>query len=56
MKQTARTKEQILQTAKMLYDLADCAVRCEVELQLQTPVQIEEIEEMEESQCMKQQI
>lgn len=56
LKQTARTREQILQTAKMLYDLADCAVRCEVELQMQTPVQIEEIEEMEESQCMKQQI
>lgn len=56
LKQTARTKEQILQTAKMLYDLADCAVRCEVELQLQTPVQIEEIEEMEENPCMKQQI
>lgn len=56
LKQTARTREQILQTAKMLYDLADCAVRCEVELQLQTPVQIEEIEEMEENLCMKQQI
>lgn len=56
LKQTARTREQILQTAKMLYDLSDYAVRCEVELQLQTPVQIEKIEEMEESQCMKQQI
>lgn len=56
LKKTARTREQILQTAKLLYDLADCALRCEVELQLQTPVQIEEIEEMEENQCMKQQI
>lgn len=56
LKQTARTREQILQTARKLYDLADYAIRYEVELQLQTSVQIEEIEEMEESQCMKQQI
>lgn len=30
----SRTKEQIIQTAKLLYQLADCAVKCEVEQQL----------------------
>lgn len=30
----SRTKEQIIQMAKLLYKLADCAVKCEVEQQL----------------------
>lgn len=33
----SRTKEQIIQTAKQLYQLADCAVKCEVEQQLSAP-------------------
>lgn len=49
MKQPARTREQSVQTAKLLYELADCAVRCEVEQSMQTvreePVQTEECSE-----------
>ena len=56
LRRTARTKEQTLHTAKLLYDLADCAVRCETETILQTPVQTEEQEEMEEEPCLTQQI
>ena len=33
----SRTKEQIIHTAKQLYQLADCAVKCEVEQQLSAP-------------------
>ena len=33
----ARTKEQIIHTAKSLYQLADCAVRCEVESEMSEP-------------------
>ena len=54
LRRTARTKEQTLHTAKLLYDLADCAVRCETEIAMQTPVQAEE--EMEEEPCLTQQI
>ena len=54
LRRTARTKEQTLRTAKLLYDLADCAVRCETEIALQTLVQTEE--EMEEEPCLTQQI
>lgn len=53
----ARTKEQIIQTAKSLYELADRAVRCEVEQQLETPVISQEetpqIEEPSEMLCME---
>lgn len=49
LKQSARTREQSVQTAKLLYELADCAVRCEVEQSMQTmqeePVQTEECSE-----------
>lgn len=34
----ARTKEQIIQTAKSLYELADCAVKCEVEQHMEAPL------------------
>ncbi|MBQ8010862.1 MAG: DUF3991 and TOPRIM domain-containing protein [Oscillospiraceae bacterium] len=49
LKQPARTREQSVQTAKLLYELADCAVRCEVEQSMQTmqeePVQTEKCSE-----------
>ena len=49
LKQPARTREQSVQTAKQLYELADCAVKCEVEQSMQTvqeePVQTEECSE-----------
>ena len=49
LKQLARTREQSVQTAKLLYELAECAVRCEVEQSMQTmqeePVQTEECSE-----------
>ncbi len=49
LKQPARTREQSVQTAKLLYELAECAVRCEVEQSMQTmqeePVQTEECSE-----------
>ena len=45
----ARTKEQVIQTAKSLYELADCAVRCEVEQELSSPqITQEETPQMEE--------
>lgn len=45
----ARTKEQIIQTAKSLYELADSAIKCEVEQKLETPVILqEETPQMEE--------
>ncbi len=53
----ARTKEQVIQTAKSLYELADCAVRCEVEQQLEAPVISQEetpqMEEPSEALCME---
>ena len=46
-----------MQTAKSLYELADCAVRCEVEQQLETPVILQEetpqMEEPSEALCME---
>ena len=36
LKLPARTYDQSVQTAKLLYELADCALRCEVELSMQT--------------------
>lgn len=39
LKQTARTREQSVQTAKMLYQLADSAVRLSVEEALSVPIQ-----------------
>lgn len=45
----ARTKEQIIQTAKSLYELADCAVKCEVEQALSvSQIVQEETPQMEE--------
>ena len=46
LKQTARTEEQSVQTSKLLYKLADSAVRLVVEEIMNNPVpeQIEEIE------------
>lgn len=53
----ARTKEQVIQTAKSLYELADCAVRCEVEQQLETPVILQEetpqMNEPSEALCLE---
>ena len=53
----ARTKKQVIQTAKSLYELSDCAVRCEVEQQLETPVISQEetpqMEEPSEELCME---
>lgn len=53
----ARTREQVIQTAKSLYELADGAVRCEVEQQLETPVISQEetpqMEEPSEVLCME---
>lgn len=42
----ARTKEQVIQTAKLLYQLADCAVKCEVEQQMSVP-------EMTQEECQE---
>ena len=39
LKQTARTREQSVQTAKLLYRLADSAVRLSVEKALSVPIQ-----------------
>ena len=53
----ARTKEQIIHTAKSLYELADCAVRCEVEQELSSPRITQEetpqMEEPSEALCME---
>ena len=53
----ARTKEQVIQTAKSLYKLADCAVRCEVEQELSSPQITQEetpqMEEPSEALCME---
>ncbi len=38
----SRTKEQMIQTAKLLYQLADCAVKCEVEQELSAPQPMQE--------------
>ncbi len=38
----ARTKEQVVQTAKSLFLLADCAVRCEVEQVISAPQMVQE--------------
>ena len=39
LKQTARTREQSINTAKLLYQLADNAVRLSVEETLSAPIQ-----------------
>lgn len=46
LKQTARTREQSINTAKLLFQLADNAVRMEVENALSQPIQ-EQCEDME---------
>lgn len=46
LKQTARTREQSINTAKLLYQLADNAVRMSVEETLSVPIQ-EQCEDME---------
>ena len=47
---TARTREQSVQTAKMLFELADMAVRCETEQQMSS-VQISETPAEQEDIC-----
>ena len=50
----SRTKEQMIQTAKQLYQLADCAVKCEVEQELSAPQLTQEkmqTEEPSEEMC-----
>ena len=53
----AITKEQIIHTAKSLYELSDCAVRCEVEQELSSPQITQEetpqMEEPSEALCME---
>lgn len=53
----ARTKEQVIQTAKALYELADSAIKCEVEQQLETPVILQEemtqTDEPSQAMCME---
>lgn len=44
----SRTKEQVIQTAKLLYQLADCAVKCEVEQELSAPQLMQEEMQTEE--------
>ena len=44
----SRTKEQMIQTAKQLYQLADCAVKCEVEQELSAPQLMQEETQTEE--------
>lgn len=46
LKQTARTREQSINTAKMLFQLADNAVRLEVDSVLSQPIQ-EQCKDME---------
>lgn len=46
LKQTARTREQSINTAKLLYQLADSAVRMSVEEALSAPIQ-EQTEDMD---------
>ena len=47
LKQTARTREQSINTAKLLYQLADNAVRLSVEETLSAPIQ----EQTEDIEC-----
>ncbi len=53
----ARTKDQIIQTAKSLYELADSAIKCEVEQQLEVSVisqeEITQTEEPSQAMCME---
>ena len=53
----ARTREQVIQTAKSLYELADGAVRCEVEQELSshqiTQEETPQMEEPSEALCME---
>ena len=51
LKLPARTYEQSVQTAKLLYELADCALRCEEEQFMQT-VEDEIVQAEECSECM----
>ena len=56
LKQTARTREQSVQTAKLLYRLADSAVRLSVEKALSVPIheQREDIDIVSEPEpCME---
>ncbi len=53
----ARTKEQDIQTAKSLYELADSAVKCEVEQQLEVSVisqeEMTQTEEPSQAMCVE---
>lgn len=55
LKQTARTREQSINTAKLLFQLADNAVRMEVENALSEPIQEQCEEEIvhEPGPCME---
>ena len=55
LKQTARTREQSVNTAKLLFQLADNAVRMSVEEKLSVPIQeqCEDIEISEPEPCME---
>lgn len=44
LKRTARTREQEINTAKLLFNLADCAVKCEVQNTLDNPIIVQEQE------------
>ena len=46
IRRPARTREQSVQTAKVLLELADCAVKLEVGDAIATPVQTEDMEEV----------
>lgn len=52
----SRTKEQIIQTAKLLFQLADCAVKCEVEQDLSKPQLAQkespQMEDLSEAMCL----
>ena len=55
LKQTARTREQSINTAKLLFQLADNAVRMSVDEALNVPIQeqCEDIEISESESCME---
>jgi DNA primase len=54
LKQNARTREQSVQTAKKLYQLADCALRLSTEETLATPTNEQrETEDFEPEPCME---
>ncbi len=53
-KQNARTREQCVQTAKLLYELADCALRCETQSSMEISTEPCEEPEIEPEQQVSQ--